>query len=267
MIVLYVLILVPVLYLFAVKGRNAHPGWEKLIGWKYAHRGLHDSEKPENSMSAFRAAMEKGYGIELDIHLLKDGNLAVMHDSSLKRTTGKEGRMEDLSTEDLEKYYLNGTAETIPQFCQVLDLFAGKAPLIVELKVVDSNYAQLCETVCRMLDTYDGPYCLESFDPRCILWLKKHRPDLIRGQLSENYLKGQSPLPKFLQFVLAQNLMNFLSRPDFIAYHYPTRKTLGNWICRSIWHIQGVSWTLKTRQEYDTAVCEGWIPIFEGFEP
>ena len=78
------------LYALSVQGRTGHPGLESLKGWKYAHRGLHDDALPENSMAAFRAALEAGYGIELDIHLMKDGKLAVIHDTSLKRTAGAD---------------------------------------------------------------------------------------------------------------------------------------------------------------------------------
>lgn len=256
-----------VLHIFAVRGRSGHPGLEQLRGWSYAHRGLHDAQKPENSMAAFRAALEHGYGIEFDLHLLKDGNLAVMHDSDLLRTTGREGRMEDLTTEDLKEYHLGGTGETIPEFRQVLELFDGKAPLIIELKSVDENYALLTETACRMLEDYKGPYCLESFDPRCIRWLRKNRPELIRGQLSENFMKTGYGYSWPLRFVTSYNLENFLTMPDFIAVRFQDRKTASTVLCRRLWKLQGVSWTLRTQQEYDAAVQEGWLPIFENFIP
>lgn len=255
------------LYLLLLQGRKNHPGWDGLLGWYYAHRGLHGDGCPENSMAAFRAALEGGYGIEFDLHLLKDGNLAIMHDSLLKRTTGCEGRIEDLTTEDLPNYHLEGTEETIPTFRQLLDLYAGKAPLIVELKPVKNNHARLCETVCDMLDTYDGPYCLESFDPRCVRWLKENRPNIIRGQLSENFLKTDSTMPWLLRFALTYNLLNFTTCPDFIAYRFDHRNTISNEYCRKIWKVQCVSWTIKNQADFDTAVKEGWIPIFEGFRP
>ena len=162
---------------------------QKLRGWKYAHRGLHGESCPENSLAAFRKARDHGYGVELDVHLLADGNLAVIHDSQLKRMTNLDGKVEDLTTAQLKDCRLGGTEETIPTFQQVLDLYAGRAPLIVELKVSGNNYAKLCSTACRMLDHYKGVYCMESFDPRCVFWLKKNRPDVIRGQLTENYFK------------------------------------------------------------------------------
>ena len=148
-IAIIILILLTVLYLLALGGRTGHPGLEALRGWKYAHRGLHNETRPENSMSAFRAAVAQDYGIELDVHLLRDGNLAVIHDSSLKRTTGAEGRIESLNSHDLWNYRLEGTSETIPTFKEVLDLVDGRVPLIVELKVVDNNYRELCEAVCK----------------------------------------------------------------------------------------------------------------------
>ena len=257
-----------VLFLLALRGRKGHPGLETLRSWSYAHRGLHGNGIPENSMAAFKAALEHGYGIELDIHLLKDGNLAVIHDSKLVRTTGAEGRVEDLSTEDLSRYHLEGTEETIPTFRQVLDLFGGKAPMIVELKPEGGNHATLAETACKMLDSYDGPYCIESFDPRCVYWLKKHRPDIIRGQLTENFFRGKTKLPWYLSFVLTHNLLNFLTMPDFVAYKFADRKrSPANWVWKKLWGVQPVAWTLRTKADYDTAVKDGWLPIFEYFTP
>ena len=266
-IILLVLLLLFLLYFLAVMGRTNHPGLEKLRGWSYAHRGLHGEGRPENSMAAFRAALEGGYGIELDIHLLKDGNLAVIHDSSLLRTVGADLRIEDLTTEDLKHYHLEGTEETIPTFREVLDLYAGKAPLIVELKPVNGNHAALAEATCNMLENYQGVYCIESFDPRCVHWLKANRPDIIRGQLAENFVISNSKLPLILRVILTQNLENFLTVPDFTAYKFSDRRNTSTWICRNIWKAQGVSWTLRTQEEYDIAVKEGWIPIFEGFRP
>lgn len=264
--IIFLLVALFCLYLFCLCGRPDHPDMEKFRGWSYAHRGLHDENLPENSMAAFRAALDAGYGIELDIHLLKDGNLAVIHDASLKRTAGADVRIEELTTEELANYSLCGTAETIPEFRQVLELFAGKAPLIVELKCENGNHAALCDAACRMLDGYDGLYCMESFDPRAVIWLRKHRPDIVRGQLSENWLGKKLAIPGILKFALTYHLSNVATRPDFIAYKYADRKAFGTDICRKWLGIQGVSWTLRSREEYDTAVSENWIPIFENFK-
>ena len=233
LIALIIIVALITLYVLSLRGRKGHPGLKALQGWLYAHRGLHNEDRPENSMSAFRAALDGGYGVELDVHLLSDGNLAVMHDFSLKRTAGADVLLEALTAEQLKDYHLGNTNETIPTFQEVLDLFDGQAPLIVELKCANGNYAQLCEAACNMLDSYNGVYCLESFDPRCILWLKKNRPDLIRGQLSENYYHHpQLPVPWYLKFILTCQLENFLLLPDFVAYHFDDRERLDNFIVR-----------------------------------
>lgn len=261
------LTVIVLLFLCALMGRKDAPGLKLLHGWSYAHRGLHGSGAPENSMAAFRKALDAGFGIELDIHLMKDGNLAVIHDSSLKRTAGADVSIEELTFGDLSNYCLEGTDEKIPLFTDVLALFNGKAPLIVELKTAN-NHVALCKAACEMLDQYNGAYCLESFDPRCIIWLRKNRPDLIRGQLAENYLANpKNKLPVYLKWALGWNLGNFLSRPDFVAYKFSDRNHFTVKLCRKLWGIHGVTWTLRTKEEYDAAVSEGWTPIFENFLP
>ena len=267
-IVLVIILLICILYILSTICRLGKDRMENLYGWSYAHRGLHGKGIPENSMEAFRRARERGYGVELDVHLLADGNLAVIHDSDLKRTTGKDGHVENLTVDQLQEYFLEGTMQTIPEFGKVLQLFAGRVPLIVELKAVGSNHAALCEKVCAMLDEYDGVYCLESFDPRCVFWLRKHRPDLIRGQLTENFFKSKTtPLPWALKFLLTNQVMNFLICPDFVAYKFKDRKNLSDVIVRKLWKTPSVTWTLVSQEDFDAAVSEGRVPIFESFEP
>ena len=269
-IALVVFLLLGCLYIYSTRCRSGHPCIQNLRGWAYAHRGLHSSSDgvPENSIKAFQLAKDAGYGIEFDVHLLADGNLAVIHDASLKRTVGAEVYIEDLTAEQLNEYFLEGTDEQIPIFQQVLDIFSGEAPLIIELKAERNNYAKLCQKVCDIMDSYSGPYCIESFDPRCIRWLRRNRPDIIRGQLAENYFAlPNSKLPFLLKLVLSFQMMNFLTMPDFVSYRFHDRKNLSNFLCRKLWKTQGVTWTIKSMEDFDTAVAENWLPIFEGFRP
>lgn len=264
----FVILALASLYVLSTVGRTGHKGFSQLENWSYAHRGLHGDGAPENSLEAFRRAKEAGYGSELDVHLLSDGNLAVIHDSSLERVTGRSGVVEDLTVEDLPKCCLVNTTQSIPTLQSVLDLYEGKAPLIVELKCYNSNYKELCEKTCQLLDQYDGVYCLESFDPRCVFWLRRHRPDLIRGQLAQNYLSDPpSSIPWIVRFVMSNHMLNFLTYPDFVAYRCNDRKQFSTNLCRKLWGIKGVAWTIQSRDEYDAACAEGWIPIFENFTP
>ncbi len=268
MLVLIILLALCVLYILSTMCRSGHKGLQDLRNHAYAHRGLHGDGAPENSMEAFRRAKEGNYGVELDVHLLADGELAVIHDSDLRRTTGREGFVEDLTSGELSGYFLEGTDQTIPLFSDVLKLFDGSVPLVVEVKCARNNYAALCEKTCRMLEAYPGIYCLESFDPRCVYWLRKNRKDLIRGQLTENYFASKSSkLPWLLKFILKNQMLNFLTRPDFVAYRFRDRRTVSNHIVRKLWGAQGVTWTLQSDREHQEALKENWIPIFENYRP
>lgn len=267
LIIFAVLLILFLLYVLSLMGRKNHPELRRLLGWNYAHRGLHNDLRPENSMAAFRAALQEGYGIELDVHLLKDGNLAVMHDHSLKRTAGVDIAIENLTADELSNYYLEGSFETIPSFRQVLELFEGKAPLIIELKSANNNHGELVEAVIAQLKDYTGPYCIESFDPRCILYLKKHYPKVVRGQLTENYFRSTAKIPFFIKLVMTLQLGNFLLLPDFVAYRNSDRRNFGMLIVQKLWGVQGVTWTLKTPEEHESAIADGYIPIFEDYMP
>lgn len=266
--IIVLIVLICILYILSTICRIGEDRMDAFRGWNYTHRGLHGNGVPENSMAAFRRAREKNYGIEFDVHLLADGDLGVMHESNMIRTTGREGRIEDLTAAQLSEYFLENTMQTIPEFGQVLQLIDGRVPLIVELKPVGNNHAQLCEKTCSMLDGYNGSYCVESFDPRCVYWLRKNRPDIVRGQITENFLnKKESKLPWVLKFMLTNLMFNFLTLPDFVAYQYADRRTLSDQIVRKLWKTTSVTWTLKNKREFQTAVAEDRIPIFENFEP
>ena len=262
-----VLVVLFLLYLKALRGTNGRMT-ESMLETHYAHRGLHDSKKgvPENSMAAFKSAFEKGYGIELDLHLTADKKIAVIHDTSLKRTAGADVDICDLTAEELNNYRLEGTNQKIPMFSEVLELFDGKKPIIIELKTDKGNAAELCERVLEELKDYKGEYAIESFDPRCILWLKKNRPEIIRGQLSQNFLKDKYK-GFFFNLFLTSLITNVLTRPDFVAYNYKHKNTFPFVLFTKVWQGQGVAWTIRDEEQLENAVDDGYPVIFENFEP
>jgi len=255
-------------YLDLICCRRDHPAWEKLSKFRYAHRGLHDKAKgiPENSLAAFKRAADYGFGAELDVHLTKDGRLAVIHDDSLLRTAGVDLKSSELTSEELSACRLEGTEEKIPFLEEVLPIFEGKSPLIVELKV-EGNAAALAKAACEMLDKFDVDYCIESFHPMAIRWLAKNRPEICRGQLSQNFLKEHSGKGFFADFLLTHLLTSFLTIPDFIAYNLHHRKRLSLKLARRVWGVQEVSWTIHSQEEMDECEGDGCISIFEGFVP
>ena len=124
------------------------------------------------------------------------------------------------------------------------------------------------DAAVRAMEGYEGPYCMESFHPKCVYELKKHHPHIIRGQLNMDYFKeDDSPLPKIVKWLVTNQTMNFLTMPDFVAYRFADRKTFSNFLTMKYWNLQGVSWTLQNQEELDQAVTEGCLPIFEGFKP
>lgn len=191
-----------------------------FYGANFAHRGLHSRDKsvPENSLAAFRLAAEDGYGAELDVQLSKDGQVVVFHDDTLDRVCGVHGRVDEFTFEELQQMRLCGTAERIPLFSEVLDVIRGRGPLIVELKNGRRN-RELCEKTYALLEGYRGEACIESFNPLIVAWFRFHGKDLVRGQLAapmDEYTKdGRGKVQAFL---LSRCLLNFLSRPQFIAY-------------------------------------------------
>lgn len=191
-----------------------------FTGKNFAHRGLHNRPKtvPENSLAAFAAAADAGYGIELDVQLSSDGEVVVFHDNNLNRVCGVDKRVCDVSYGELSKTRLCGTEETIPLFSEVLRCIRGRVPLIVELKTGKRN-RELCQKTLRLINDYRGDVCIESFDPRIVAWFRFHAPRLLRGQLSsppEEYSPDDAP--KALAFAMGNCLLNFLGRPQFIAY-------------------------------------------------
>lgn len=185
-----------------------------------AHRGLHTKDKrvPENSLAAFEMAARNGYGIELDVQLSRDGRVVVFHDDTLGRVCGVDRRVDQLAYSELGRLRLCETEETIPLFADVLRTVGGRVPMIVELKTGSRN-RELCEKTNELLRAYGGDACIESFDPRIVAWFRRHAPERLRGQLAsppEVYRKhGMGAVKSFL---LGNTLLNFLARPQFIAY-------------------------------------------------
>ena len=243
--------------------------YAKLSGCHYAHRGLHAIHAgiPENSIRAFRLAANNGFGAELDVRMSRDGRLVIMHDESLKRTTGANASVSAVTSQVLGQLTLEGTREKVPYLEDVLPLFEGKTPLLIELKPENGNHEELTRKVTNLLTKYPSlDYMIESFDPRVLRWLKKHHPDIIRGQLSENFFRDETcTLNPMMRFVLTNLMTNFLTRPDFVAYKYEDREKLAPGLCRKLWGPQFFWWVVRSQEETDELAAQEDLVIFEGF--
>ncbi len=236
----------------------------------YAHRGLHNNstDAPENSMKAFQKAIDAGYGIELDVQLSKDRVPVVFHDDTLNRVCGTKGTVDSYTVDELQRISLYYSGQYIPKLEDVLKLVDGKVPLIVEFKMEERHDTSVCEIAAPLLDAYQGEYCIESFNPKALIWYRKNRPKVIRGQLAQVYThhgmqkKGKM---RIAFFAMAHLLFNFLTKPDFIAYDCRDRMELSRNLCRSLFRCISVAWTVKSSRQLIEIKPDYDVFIFEGF--
>lgn len=223
-----------------------------------AHRGLHDDNKniPENSLPAFKDAIERGYIIELDVAMTKDQKLVVYHDKKLRRGLGVDQYLSELTFAELSIYKIFGSEQTIPLFRDVLSLVAGRVPLLIEVKN-EGKIGKLERLLYAELQGYPGPYAIQSFNPFTLQWFRKNAPEVIRGQLAGSFqvsdydveYAGTTRLPWYKKVLLENMLLNFISQPHFIAYEIenlsPAKlkrlKKLG---------VPLLGWTVKNKAEY-----------------
>ena len=265
---LILILLLILIYLFLIAPRMAgKPDVSSLMGVYYAHRGLHDNkgDAPENSMAAIKNAVNHGYGIEFDVQLTRDRIPVVFHDESLRRVCGVEGNVRDYTYEKLQQFPLLASQERIPLLADVLAAVDGKVPLIIEIKIHE-NAGEVCAKADELIAAYKGAYCIESFDPRAVIWYRKNRPQVIRGQLSSSFKEPGKP-EKFVHMLVHYLLTNVMARPDFIAYDHHHKGNISRVLCRKVFGALSVAWTLKSQQEMDAAKKDFDLFIFEQFIP
>lgn len=248
--ILGTLVLLFILFMLAVMPRRRRKEAEPFAKTLYAHRGLWGKGAAENSLTAFRLAKEKGYGIELDVQLSFDGEVVVFHDESLLRVTGCDASLYDKELSFLKTLRLSGGEDSIPTLREVLAEVNGRVPLLVEIKS-DHAWRSVCEKTAAILDEYAGTYCIESFHPLCVAWFRKNRPHVVRGQLSSRMWKEKKY--RTLSHGLVQNLLlNFYARPDFVAYDVTDKSYFAFRLCR-LWAPYTMAWTVKNAALYEEA--------------
>ena len=253
--------------LYMISPGKKRPEMEKFKQIKYAHRGLHDATKAENSISAFAAAKENGFGIELDVRLSKDGELVVFHDDNLTRVAGIDGKVIDFTAEELSKMSLSGTSDGVPTLREVLDLIDGAVPLIIEIKM-NGDEKGISEKLMEVIEGYKGDYVVESFNPIALKIVRRMRPDILRGILSTEYMKDEKHKGSILYALLQHLMLNFMVRPDFIAYDKRGYKVEGLRFVRRSFGTALIAWTVKSAEEERDAISHGFdTVIFEGYIP
>ncbi|MES0825740.1 glycerophosphodiester phosphodiesterase family protein [Ruegeria sp. SCP11] len=167
-----------------------------------AHRALHDKtdNRPENSRAAIRAAIEAGYGIEIDLQLTSDNQAMVFHDYDMTRLTGQSGPIQQISASQAQATPLLHADDGIPTLDEVLEMVGGKVPLLIEFKDQDgamgTNVGRLEADAVRALRGYDGPVALMSFNPNSVAELARLAPHLPRGIVTCSFQPKVELLPQ-----------------------------------------------------------------------
>lgn len=262
---LLALIILFAIYVFLIFPNLPKRDIKHLQGYHYAHRGLWNNQLPENSMAAFRNAVDHGFGMELDVHLTKDDQLVIFHDDSLKRMCGVDKNLCDCTLAELQQYRLLGTEETLPTFDEFLAMVDGRVPLIIEIKP-DKRIGELCRLVHARLQEYAGPYCIESFHPLAVQWFRKNAPEIIRGQLAHGLYGYPAKKRTWLFRGLASLIQNVVGRPDFVAYEHSSDRNLPMALMRLLkpWLV---CWTVHCQGDMDLLANRYDLQIFEGFIP
>ncbi len=224
-----------------------------FLGPPIAHRGLHDKASGviENSRSAITAAVAAGYGVEIDIQPSADGEAMVFHDYDLKRLTGAEGPISARSTADLQALTLTGGGEGPPTFGEVLEIVAGRTPLLVEIKdQADTVGVGVVEArVAELLADYDGPVAVMSFNPHSMIWFYDHTPEIARGLVSYAYDDDEAAgLAPEIRAALAELKFFDAAHADFVSYDH---KAFPNADCQLL-RGKGVPilcWTVRSPEE------------------
>jgi glycerophosphoryl diester phosphodiesterase len=238
-----------------------------------AHRGLHDSTRGriENSPSAFRAAVARGYAIECDLQPSADDVPMVFHDFTLDRLTATTGAVATRRAEDLARLSLVGSEETVPRFADLLEMVAGAVPLYVEIKSVWQPLpAAFLDEIVARVRAYAGPLALMSFDPAVMVEIRRRAPEISRGIVAGLY-RGDGwwagVLPDARREGLSHLLESADAAPDFFSYHVGDLPTPVTRYVREVQRVPLISWTVRTAE--DRAIAGKWsdAPTFEGWEP
>lgn len=242
--------------LFAPAPDPARVAW--LKAHSYAHRGLHGPGAPENSLTAFSAAIAQGMGIECDVQRSGDGQAVVFHDWELDRMTDETGPVSVRTAQALSGIMLGGGNDRIPTLRDLLGLVRGRAPLLIEVKSrQDHRVAALCLAVRRVLEGYRGPHAVMSFDPRVSRWFSRHSPRTVRG------LVVTEEHDRTFRGHVRRHLWLGIAKPDFLAYDVrdlPSRFA-------SAQRRRGLpvlAWTVRSPELRDRAAEYADAPIAEG---
>ena len=240
-----------------------------LVARPIAHRGLHARGKGiiENTAGAFEAAIKGNYAIECDVQLTADGEAIVFHDDDLDRLTEAKGLVKDLTTQALQKVKLKGTSDRMQTLAEFLEQVDGRTSLVIELKSLWDDNDALAKRALKVLESYDGPYCLMSFDPDVIACLRELSPQTVRGIVAD---RTTDPYYNTLPLAKRYSMRTFAhlaeTQPHFVSYYWRELPFEPITEIRKLGHPV-ITWTLRSKDEASQALRYCDQITFEGYNP
>jgi glycerophosphoryl diester phosphodiesterase len=231
-----------------------------------AHRGLHDAASGaiENTASAFRAAIDGGYGIECDLQVSADGEAMVHHDEALGRLTDGAGRLDTMTAAALGRIPFKASADRMMTLGELCNLVAGRATLLIELKGSFAGDDRLAARATDVLAGYRGPAALMSFDPGLIAAVRRLAPAVARGLVA---MRRDSDSPATQMSALRYAQQALAARPQFLAYRVQDLTSSVPRLARNLLRMPLLTWTVRTLAERQRAAAYADQMIFEGFRP
>ncbi len=268
-ILIIVCIVLTILYILAIKPNTTRRDLlEPVEVNPVAHRGIFNNkgDAPENSLLAYQRAVEYGVPFECDVHLTKDGKLAMLHDPNLKRMCGVDVPMNQLTYDEIKQYPLKESDQVIPLLDDVLEMVHGQVPIVLEIKP-HGNYKETVVKVAERMDQYEGFWVLETFHPWILRWFRINRPQILRGQLATDMFRNHLGKNLIEKIVVTTLVTNFLTKPDFISYNYKYRRNIFYRVFRKLYRCGNAGWTFRSRKEvrkygkrFDTIIFDRFIP-------
>jgi glycerophosphoryl diester phosphodiesterase len=236
-----------------------------------AHRGLHDAALGliENTAGAVRAAIECGYGIEIDLQISADGEAMVHHDDVLGRLTEGEGRLDSFTAAELKRVPYRGSSERMMTLGELCDLVGGRVTMLAELKSRFDGDPRLSARVAAVLTGYNGPAAPMSFDPNQLAFLRHKAPSLVRGIVAAKYRPHPywDLMPAWMRHGMAYLVTALAARPQFVAYAVADLPALAPLFARHVLGLPLLTWAVRTEAERRRAARWADQMIFEGFRP
>jgi glycerophosphoryl diester phosphodiesterase len=248
------------------------PGW--LTARPIAHRGFHRKAEGviENTPTAARDAIARGYAIECDVQLTKDGEAVVFHDFTLDRLTQAQGRLADRTAAELAAVAYRDFGDRIVPLAEFLALIGGRTPLVCEIKSAFDGDMRLTERTARVAAGYDGPVALKSFDPDIVAHLNREgarlgvadRPLGIVAEASYDHAEWAA-IPAEKRRAMAGLLHWRETEPDFVSYHVKDLPNAASFFPRLL-GAPVMTWTVRTPDQAEAARKYADQMVFEGFE-